>query len=94
MAVLITGAGMVGSLAAARLIADYQEQPVLYDVGFSLDKDRAFARVLESRHWRYINGLKKVWCWPIATPPQHLLDFGTSRRRLSGKYRRDYKSCK
>jgi len=41
MAVLITGAGMVGSLAAARLIADYQEHPVLYDVGFSLDNLRA-----------------------------------------------------
>jgi UDP-glucose 4-epimerase len=40
MAILITGAGMVGSLAAARLIADYQEQPVLYDVGFSLDNLR------------------------------------------------------
>jgi UDP-glucose 4-epimerase len=32
---LITGAGMIGSLAAARIVADHGERPVLYDVGFS-----------------------------------------------------------
>jgi UDP-glucose 4-epimerase len=36
MTTLITGAGLVGSLAAARLIAERDERPILYDVGFSL----------------------------------------------------------
>ena len=36
MTTLITGAGLVGSLAAARLIAEGNERPVLYDVGFSM----------------------------------------------------------
>lgn len=35
MSTLITGAGLVGSLAAARLLADGDERPVLYDVAFS-----------------------------------------------------------
>ena len=35
MTTLITGAGMIGSLAASRIIADHGERPVLYDVGFS-----------------------------------------------------------
>lgn len=35
MTTLITGAGMIGSLAAARIIADRGEKPILYDVGFS-----------------------------------------------------------
>lgn len=37
MTTMITGAGLVGSLAAARLIADHGERPVLYDVAFSMD---------------------------------------------------------
>jgi UDP-glucose 4-epimerase len=37
MAVLITGAGLVGSLAARHLLEDYGEQPVLYDVAFPMD---------------------------------------------------------
>lgn len=40
MAVLVTGAGMVGSLAAKRLIEDYGERPVLYDVAFSMENLR------------------------------------------------------
>lgn len=36
MTTLITGAGLVGSLAAARLIAEQDERPVLYDVAFSM----------------------------------------------------------
>jgi nucleoside-diphosphate-sugar epimerase len=36
MTTLITGAGLVGSLAAARLIAEPGERPVLYDVAFSM----------------------------------------------------------
>jgi nucleoside-diphosphate-sugar epimerase len=32
MAILITGAGLVGSLCAARLLAESDEQPILYDV--------------------------------------------------------------
>lgn len=40
MAVMVTGAGMVGSLAAARLAADYGEHAVLYDVAFSMDNLR------------------------------------------------------
>ena len=36
MTTLITGAGLVGSLAAARLIAERDERPVLYDVGFTM----------------------------------------------------------
>ncbi len=35
MTTLITGAGMIGSLAATRLVADHGERPVLYDVAFS-----------------------------------------------------------
>ncbi len=34
MPTLITGAGLVGTLAAGRLVADGLDQPVLYDVGF------------------------------------------------------------
>lgn len=37
MTTLITGAGLVGSLAAARLIAERGEHPVLYDVAFSME---------------------------------------------------------
>ena len=37
MTTLITGAGLVGSLAAARLLGEDDEQPVLYDVAFSMD---------------------------------------------------------
>ncbi len=33
---LITGAGMIGSLAASRIIDEGREPPVLYDVGFSM----------------------------------------------------------
>ncbi len=36
MTTLITGAGMIGSLAAARIIDDHDEVPVLYDVAFSM----------------------------------------------------------
>lgn len=36
MTTLITGAGMIGSLAAARIVDEHGEQPVLYDVGFSM----------------------------------------------------------
>lgn len=36
MTTLITGAGLVGSLAAVRLIAEHGERPVLYDVAFSM----------------------------------------------------------
>ena len=35
MTTLITGAGMIGSLAAARIIDERGERPVLYDVAFS-----------------------------------------------------------
>ena len=35
MTTLITGAGMIGSLAAARIVSERGERPVLYDVGFS-----------------------------------------------------------
>ncbi|HEY7065913.1 MAG TPA: NAD(P)-dependent oxidoreductase [Chloroflexota bacterium] len=34
MPTLITGAGLVGSAVAARLIAEYSDEPVLYDVRF------------------------------------------------------------
>jgi nucleoside-diphosphate-sugar epimerase len=34
MPTLITGAGIVGTAAAARLIAEYGDEPVLYDVAF------------------------------------------------------------
>lgn len=37
MTTLITGAGMIGSLAAARIIAERGERPVLYDMAFSAD---------------------------------------------------------
>jgi UDP-glucose 4-epimerase len=40
MTVLIAGAGMVGSLAATRLVEQYGERPVLYDVAFSMDNVR------------------------------------------------------
>jgi UDP-glucose 4-epimerase len=40
MATLITGAGLVGSLAAARLLNQHGDTPVLYDVGFSMDNLR------------------------------------------------------
>ena len=35
MTTLITGAGMIGSLAAARIVSERGERPVLYDVAFS-----------------------------------------------------------
>ena len=35
MTTLITGAGMIGSLAAARIAAEHGERPVLYDIAFS-----------------------------------------------------------
>ncbi len=35
MTTLITGAGMLGSLAAARIVSERGERPVLYDIGFS-----------------------------------------------------------
>ena len=35
MTTLITGAGMIGSLAAARIVDERGERPVLYDVAFS-----------------------------------------------------------
>ena len=35
MATLITGAGMIGSLAAARIVSERGERPVLYDIAFS-----------------------------------------------------------
>ena len=35
MTTLITGAGMIGSLAAARIVDELGERPVLYDVAFS-----------------------------------------------------------
>ena len=35
MTTLITGAGMIGSLAAARIVAERGERPVLYDIAFS-----------------------------------------------------------
>jgi UDP-glucose 4-epimerase len=37
MTTMITGAGLVGSLAAARLLAEGEERPVLYDVAFSME---------------------------------------------------------
>lgn len=36
MTTLITGAGLIGCLVAARLIREHAERPVLYDVGFSM----------------------------------------------------------
>jgi nucleoside-diphosphate-sugar epimerase len=36
MTTLITGAGMIGSLAAARIVRERGERPVLYDVAFSM----------------------------------------------------------
>lgn len=36
MATLITGAGMIGSLVAARILREQGERPVLYDVAFSM----------------------------------------------------------
>ena len=36
MTTLVTGAGMIGSLAAARILAEQGEPPVLYDVAFSM----------------------------------------------------------
>ncbi len=36
MTTLITGAGMIGSLAAGRIVRERMERPVLYDVGFSM----------------------------------------------------------
>jgi nucleoside-diphosphate-sugar epimerase len=36
MTTLITGAGMIGSLAAARIVRERGERPVLFDVAFSL----------------------------------------------------------
>ncbi|MYA13382.1 MAG: NAD-dependent epimerase/dehydratase family protein, partial [Acidimicrobiaceae bacterium] len=35
MTTLITGAGMIGSLAAARIAEERDERPVLYDIAFS-----------------------------------------------------------
>ena len=35
MTTLITGAGMIGSLAAARIVSERSERPVLYDIAFS-----------------------------------------------------------
>ena len=35
MTTLITGAGMIGSLAAARIVEERSERPVLYDIAFS-----------------------------------------------------------
>src|SRR5437763_12092322 len=37
MTTMITGAGLVGSLAAARLLAQGEEHPILYDVAFSMN---------------------------------------------------------
>ncbi len=36
MTTLITGAGMIGSLAASRIVRERSERPVLYDVAFSM----------------------------------------------------------
>ena len=44
MTTLITGAGMIGSLAASRIAAERGERPVLYDVAFS---ERNLAERLE-----------------------------------------------
>jgi nucleoside-diphosphate-sugar epimerase len=38
MPTLITGAGLVGTMAAVRLIKDGLDDPVLYDVGFSTER--------------------------------------------------------
>ena len=37
MPILITGAGFVGTMAAARLIAEVLDHPILYDVAFATD---------------------------------------------------------
>ena len=45
MTTLITGAGMIGSLAAARIVSERGERPVLYDIAFS---ERNLAERLDS----------------------------------------------
>ena len=44
MTTLVTGAGMIGSLAAARIAAEHGERPVLYDIAFN---ERNLAERLE-----------------------------------------------
>ena len=53
MTTLITGAGMIGSLAAARIVSERSERPVLYDIAFS---ERNLSERLDSGSVELVKG--------------------------------------